>query len=142
MNMPNLAACHHFMRRSRSATASVLSCGSACALVGFGCSVCGWQPVRLPAASVVAPIPSHCKDSRLDIPRLGFISPPLSDFAGVDGRRSSHGTFRVPWVLHRKKQKPRHVLYAVGTSWPCGKAHGTRNVPWLPKRVLTIFPQV
>src|SRR5207253_11215209 len=76
INIPNLAACHHFIRRSRSARTSGLSLAGSPVLLILPCGGCS----RLHPAGIVdivtavAPAPIILRYSRRDIPAVRIIS--------------------------------------------------------------------
>src|SRR6185312_8864169 len=62
MNIPNLASCHHFMRRLRSAIISGDSSGG----LGCCCAIANWLAAEKErsAAATVALVPSNFRQSR------------------------------------------------------------------------------
>src|SRR5208337_123041 len=74
--MPNLASCHHFIRRSRSACTSGLSTS---AWLGFAAGAFSfWQLVLNPEAARAAPVPIRKNESRLEILFSDMVNPPVA----------------------------------------------------------------
>src|SRR5439155_2968197 len=96
MNIPNLASCHHCMRRSWSG--GVPDCGAG--LVVFpACATASGAAAAIPALAAII-----FKQSLLDVPRFIFV--PLKNV--LDG---SWSEFHERWILLRRvKLEVRYLL--------------------------------
>src|SRR5205085_5008743 len=111
MNMPKRASCHHFMRRSRSAFTSALSCGTGADCEPVDCAGCeppadgggaDCAAAGRPDAARPAPAPSIMRQSRLEIRLVSMkCFPVLKDSPRRGGRRAFIAVYEAGQYLLR-----------------------------------------